>query len=407
VTVGTHRATFGTSDVSCEVLEATVRHGRDNPVDQPAASSATIGLPVALPPGVDVGTAVTLDTETAPGTWVRRFTGKVTDLSASWEGGDVRPVSAVLAVGPLADLGRSVVGDAPFPQELDGARAARILALAGATTGRVDPGTVQLLPRDVDARAALELLTAVAEDGAGILWETRTGQVSYSDALARHGVPVTVLLDACDVLLAPTWSRTVAGLVNDVTIRYGPTPDGGEQPSYTANRPDSVAAFGRFAYSTTTELAALADVTDRAQLLLVRGGLPVWNMPELPVNVADLDPARTAALLALDVGGLLGLTGLPAGSPATSVNLWVEGWTEHLAHGVHDLVLAVSAYCRTAPPPLWNNIDPAVTWDTVGTMTWNDATCMGPLPSAGRWADVPASLRWDEIAPAVTWDTWS
>jgi hypothetical protein len=40
-------------------------------------------------------------------------------------------------------------------------------------------------------------------------------------------------------------------------------------------------------------------------------------------------------------------------------------------------------------------------------MTWDDATCLGPQPSLGRWADVPASLRWDQVPAATTWDTWT
>jgi hypothetical protein len=39
-------------------------------------------------------------------------------------------------------------------------------------------------------------------------------------------------------------------------------------------------------------------------------------------------------------------------------------------------------------------------------LTWDGSTCLGPLPSTGRWADVSASLRWDETDALITWDTW-
>lgn len=406
MSIGAHRVTSAGTDLSCDVLTATIRHGRPDPTAQPEASSASLELPVELPAGLDVGSPITVDTSTTAG-WLRRFTGTITDLGSSWSGADVHPVTAITAVGPLAGLGRKVVGDVPWPQELDGARVARILTLAGLPTTLVDPGTVQLLPRDVDAQAALDLLDGVAVDAAGLLWETRAGQVAYADAVHRRNTARATQLDACDVLLAPVWTRTVAGLVNAVTIRYGPAPEGSEQATYSDSRADSIAAFGRFAYSATTALAALADVQARAQLLLVRGGLPVWNLPALPVAMRELDAARTAVLLGLDVGDLLGLTGLPAGSPDTTVDLWVEGWTERLGYGVHDLTLAVSAYCRTVPPPQWDDVPPGWTWDTIGTMTWDAATCIGPQPTQGRWDDVPASTRWDTVPPATTWDTWS
>jgi hypothetical protein len=67
----------------------------------------------------------------------------------------------------------------------------------------------------------------------------------------------------------------------------------------------------------------------------------------------------------------------------------------------------VSGYCRTVPPPRWDDLNPTWTWDTIGTLTWDQATCIGPQPDRGRWADVPATLRWDQIPPATTWDTWT
>jgi hypothetical protein len=129
-------------------------------------------------------------------------------------------------------------------------------------------------------------------------------------------------------------------------------------------------------------------------------------MAALPVDLADLDPDRTATLLAMDLHSLLNLTGLPAvGSAPTSAVLWLEGITETLAYGVHDFELAVSGYCRTSPPPRWDDVPPAQTWDTAPG-TWDEMACLLPQPTQGRWADVSASLHWNQTDPAVTWDTW-
>ena len=74
--------------------------------------------------------------------------------------------------------------------------------------------------------------------------------------------------------------------------------------------------------------------------------------------------------------------------------------------GVYDLELTVSGFCRTAPPPRWNDVDPALTWDTAHG-TWDDAACLGPLPNLGRWDDVAATTRWDTVPPATTWNTYT
>jgi hypothetical protein len=167
-----------------------------------------------------------------------------------------------------------------------------------------------------------------------------------------------------------------------------------------------VARYGRYELSTATELAAQADAEALGNLLLTRNAFPVWIMSELPVDVKGLDAAQTAALLSMDMHSLVTLTGLPsAGNAPTTAHLWVEGWTETLLWGDHEITLAVSGYCRTVPAPRWNDVDPAVTWDDAAG-TWDEAACMGPPLQLGRWDDTPASTRWDLVPPATTWDSW-
>lgn len=64
-------------------------------------------------------------------TTLRRFTGNVTDVAPSFDvdtDGTLRPRVDVVAAAPVAALGHRWTGDTPAPSELDGARAARILA---------------------------------------------------------------------------------------------------------------------------------------------------------------------------------------------------------------------------------------------------------------------------------------
>jgi hypothetical protein len=405
-------------DLSCLVDEVSIHHGRDDTDSQPDASSCTLDLSVdtdrdLFPSAIEVGGIIRVTTQTA-GISSTRFVGRVTDLVQGWDeaGADTpnRVVAQIIATSFLAELGRRVVGDQPWVQQLDGARIAAIFAAAGLTLdpNTSDPGTVQILARDVDSQPALEVAQGTAESAGGLVWATRDGDVRYADADHRRGGTQALLLDACDVLVTPSWRRTTEGLINQVSIGYGiPAEEGGDQPRYTAQRDDSIDRYGTYGFSATTELAQLADAAAMGQLLLVRNRTPVWIMAALPVDVAGLDPARTNALLSLEMNDLLGLTGLPAaGNVPTSALLWVEGWDEHLAWGVHEIELVVSGYCRTAPAPRWNDVGEEAIWDNQGSLTWDDATCLGPIPSQGRWDDVPASLRWNQVPAATTWDTW-
>jgi hypothetical protein len=417
-TPGLHTVTVGGVDVSCLVDSVAIHHGRDDATGQPEASAVTIELTTDVavdpfPAEVDVGAEVVVTTTSSTFPSVR-FRGRVTDLLLGWE--DAGPdtpdagVGQIMAVGTLADLGRRVVGDTPWPTELDGARVARVMAAAGIILDPAtsDPGTVDLLPRDVDSTAALSAAHDAATSAGGVLWATRGGEVRYADADHRRGMVSSLTLDACDVLVTPTWRRNLEGLVNEVSVGYGVAPEGGEQPRFVETNPTSVARWGRYGYTTTTELADLEDATTMGRLLLARNSEPVWIMAALPVDTAGLTTAQYDALLDLDVHALITLTGLPSlGTAPTTATLWVEGWRETLTYGGHEMELVVSGYCRSAPPPRWDDVDPTWTWDDgPGTTTWDAVACLGPPVDMGRWNDQPATLRWDQINPTVTWDTY-
>lgn len=424
--IGTHVVTVAdpntpavTVDLSCFVDRVSIHYGRDDTNTQPDASSATLEISYDAEtetlPAFDISWIVSISTITGGDTFAR-FVGRVADISQGWDdaGEDTpdRPNSQVIAVGYMADLGRRVVGEAPWPQQLDGARVAAVLSAAGVVLNPVtsDPGTVQILARDVDSQPALEVAQGTAGSAGGVVWATRAGDIRYADANHRYGTTAKMELDACDVLVTPTWKRTTEGLINNVSIGYGVAADGGEQPRYVDERADSIEAYGEYGFTVATELAALADAAAMGQSLLVSNRAPVWIMSELPVDVGGLNDADTAALLSLEMHDLISLIGLPAaGSAPTSAYLWVEGMAEELEYGFHGLTLVVSGYCRTAPPPTWDNVPSAWTWDTVSppSLTWDDAACFGPLPSENRWNDVPASLRWDQIDPSVTWDNYA
>lgn len=403
-------------DLTCWVEELSIRHGRTDTTTQPEAASITLDLDLEIPPPpLDVGTELVVRTVVEDESF-DRFRGHITDLTVGWDdAGEDTPnagVAQVTAVATLGNLGRRVVGDAPFPQELDGARVSRVLALAGVMLDPAysDPGTVQILPRDIDSTDAMSVANEAAESALGVLWQTVEGEIRYADADHRRNTPSSVTLDACQVLVTPTWSRTIQGLTNKVSLGYGVAPEGGEQPRILYQNDASMARYGTYDYSLTTVLALQADAQAMAQLLVTRNARPVWIMTNLPLAMKDLDTPTTLAVLDLDVHDLITLTGLPVaipgGTPATAA-LWVEGWSETLRYGDHELELVVSGFCRTSPPTEWDDVDPSWVWDSMGaTTTWDDAACLGPPTVYGRWADVPASLRWDGTPPTTTWNTW-
>ena len=381
----TSTPTAGFVDITCLIDEVAIVHGRSDSVSQPAPSAATIDLTMSptepLPPEVDIGATLTVDT-TVAGETHRRFTGRITDLDIGWDdAGTDTPnagVARVMAVSVLADYARAVVGAEPFPQELDGARVGRVFAAAGLTLEECSPGTVGVIPRDIDAQAALEVAHGTADSAGGLVWETAAGGIRYADSEYRRGKAVGLTLDACDILVTPTWVRNLSGLVNEIAMGYGVAPEGKSAPVWYNKNETSQAKWGRYAYSVTTELADTLSASSAAGLILAQNAGPVWLLDALPVDLKGLSDADTTSLLRLDVHALIRVTDMPyTGSAPTEVYAWLEGWRERLTHGGHELELTVSDFCRTAPPPRWNDVPVALTWDAaVGT--WDDWSCWGP-----------------------------
>lgn len=405
MTVPAAVVTIAGAPAECDVLHAVIRHGRDDPDSQPEADAATIDLVGVLPAAAVIGADVAVFAEL--GASYPRFAGRITDIAVSWESVDVS-VSTIIAVGELADMGRRIIGAAPYPSELDGARVNRAIADAAVATDpiRSDPGYLTVLARDIDAQPALTVAADAAFDGGGFVWQSTDGAVLYADAMHRRAPELALTLAACDLPLGLTWLTGLDGLANDVHVRYG-LPEAEVHGSDAA----SIAQYGTHAASLSTRLVNVSDATERMTLILARQTEPVWTLQALRLELDSpgVDAALTADLLALDVHDLLQLTGMPAGSPMTGAFVFVEGWTETLDPGAWEIELAVSDYCRTAPAPQWDDVEPGWTWDSVEPgMTWDAITCLPPFVTdyPGRWVDVAASDRWDTVG-VVTWDAWT
>jgi hypothetical protein len=403
---------YAADPIECEVLHAVIRHGRDDPSTQPEADAATLDLVGVMPAGVAIGARVSV-LASAGGSEYERFAGRITDVRIGWDSVDI-PVGTIIAVGELADMGRRVIGDAPYPAELDGTRVNRAIVAAGVSTDpiRSDPGYLTVLPRDVDAKPALVVAGDAAYDGGGFVWQATDGAVLYADAFHRRAPAVALELVACDLPLALTWSQSLEGLANDVSVRYGAAVGGGDQPEVHADDPGSIELYGTHAASVTTRLAAESDAAERANLILARQAAPVWVLSALGFDLEApmVDADLTAALLGLEVHDLVNVTGMPAGSPMAGAWVFVEGWVETIDPGAWRIELVVSDYCRTAPAPQWDDTDPAWTWDGLDpTLTWDATTCLPPFLAGypDRWVDVPSSERWDTLDPSTEWDAWT
>ena len=407
----------------------TIRHGREDVDAQPTAGTASVLVDrAALAQLPTLGDELRVELSAAALTQLGasptaaaaarvRFVGDVTDARLAPRTAAGQSLLQLVAVAPLARLARGLrIGDTPWPAELDGPRAARILArcaaLAGVVVDYVGPGTATVLARDVDAQPTMQLLADLAAATGGQLHAARDGRLSWHDANHRRNAPTVVKLRPDDVMRDVEWLLDLSGVVNDVTVAYGveavqPGNTEASKPTTSVVDPVAVARYGRTAATLDTELQTAAAAVERARQLVGRRSRPAWRIDGVEVELLrTLHATQALALLAAQPGSLLRVTGWPDAGPEQAARLFVEGWTESATRNGYGLSLDVVGWGAAGASPRWVDVDPDTSWTEVPTgLTWLAALGWDTDADLGRWLDLPDSGQSWTQHPTTSWAT--
>jgi hypothetical protein len=411
----------------------TIRRGRPDADQRPAPSTLSVALVAELLPALpELGDAVRVELGpdlldalalAFPALAATRFVGTVTNAQLL----PARGVVSLVAAGAKARAALYPIGDEPWPAELDGARATRILAQLvdhdpTIELGTIDPGTVTVLGRDVDRQPAAALLDDLAAYTGGDCWETRAGELVWHDARHRQDVSPSIELAARHVLVDPRFTKSLDGLVTDLTVGYGLEvfdPGDGSTSQATVRVADTSAPIQQLAARVSTPIASEFDAQRYAVATVGRRSRARWAVPDLEVDMLrTLDPDTREALLYAEPAELVRLVGMPSTAPFVTSQLWLEGWVETYTRAAWRMSLAVTPRGLTGAqarwidiPDTWQPPPPAepqtLTWlsepfagySWIGTAGWWIAEDI----DQGRWADVPASLRWGNYPSETEW----
>lgn len=364
---------------------ATIRYGRSVWYDQPDPPTMVAdllatraGSRVPLP---DLEDAVTVDAVLDAGEpteqVLRRFTGRI--VAVTYE----PPYYRIDCAGTGERLNRAWIGDTPWPAETEKDRLRRILTDASVPFQLDGHSRVTFQPRDVDRRNAGELARGYAEQCAGILTETRDGQVLFLTA-QRLSRPPRTLTPSPDTVTVTDWRSTMeAGpVVNTVAVSWGPPVEGtGQQDQVTETNAASVARFGERYERINTDLAEAADAREYAQAYLANRGTPYWQLPSVTVRLdLETDPADVVAAASTVVGDLVHLPGAPAGAPYDTYTGMVQGWVEVTGPEwtiTYDLARSDTRQLGTV---VWSEPTSLYTW-AAQTVAWQNANTLDDLVS--------------------------
>jgi hypothetical protein len=363
-----------------------VQHGRNDVTSQPEASSCQIT--VFGPDGITADMGDTLYIE-AYG--FARFTGNVSDVTISHlSSNPPTAVTTIIGMGNLAKLGQAVTGENGYPHESAFDRADTILTNSGLNFlngGNTALEIHQVSSGDAQPESCLDGLTSLAAWSGATFFDTPEGLICFEDygnrgitafagtwqalteewsyyAQAWDSFPTdqsSFVFPSNGVVWSPTWRKTLAALINDVTIQYGADGDQIEQSDDTG----SIALYGRRAYVLNTRLRKQSDAQTRAANILSAQAPPLWNLGQISVRVDLLNNQDRDRVLALLNGATITIEDLPDPAPYTAFTGIVEGWAETYTPGTHTMTLSISDPRYSYQTVEWGDVDPALTWAQV------------------------------------------
>lgn len=168
----------------------TVEWGRDNVLDQPAASTVALSVILGPPPYPEwvrsqlltVGARLWVTTMPSGGSDTVAY-ARVSDVTLSWDPGRGCARAEITAVDHLGQLESEEIGDAPWPVQPIAARVARLgeltatgvlfeippAAVAG-SSAQTDLGAIPVAAQDIDATALAGVLQDLAAAGDAAAW---------------------------------------------------------------------------------------------------------------------------------------------------------------------------------------------------------------------------------------------
>jgi hypothetical protein len=380
---------------------ATITHGRGDIASPPQPSTAVITL--LLPAGYSIPDCIGQQMSIQAYEQVPRFTGSIVSVQITHQdtGADGQQLARVTvsAIGYLARLERHTAGTAGFPEETFVDRATSILDDTGLTYAiSNDDGTTLLAEPAGDTRTVLDILGNLCEqvgatmcdlpDGtilletytrraanySGLTWSAAVGTWDEQTTTWQTGRTVLELPPSA-VIWSPTWTQRSDTILNTITVSYGDP-----QSVVTDTDSASVTRYGvRDVYLETT-IRDQADAEARAAGVLTAQAQARYSMANVQVITENLTTDQLTALLNLENGDRVLLTGLPLAAPASWYLGVVEGWAEtHNGLG-HRITLFLSDPRYSYAMAAWEDIDPALAWSGVDpAVSWADIVLASDL----------------------------
>lgn len=216
-------------------------------------------------------------------------------------------------------------------------RIQRIATWAGITNLALETGSVtSVAHQDTTGLSPIAAMQAVAATERGLVFINGSGQLVFHARSHRNAPTWTALVDANALDEDVTFTTDTQALINKATVSR---PAGAAQTFLDSA---SIAAYDEYATDAELLFTNDTDAYDAAAWLVNTHGTPAPRISTVTLDLLTQTAAITQQLQALELGSLIGITGLPSQAPSGYVALFVEGWSESISVDAWEMVLNTS-----------------------------------------------------------------
>ena len=399
----------GVSYTNAILANLSITSGRRNIYEQANAGYVNIELLDVdqSPIPVSINSTIGVSIKDTSGTFVPIFGGNVVDIGLEIKDlGNVMftQTYSITALGALSRLPKALT-DGVLSKEFDGDQIYDILrevllaqwqSVPGALTwatydptttwanagntglGEIDrPGDFELAARSSNRTDVYSLVSALANSGAGYIYEDAQGRIGYASSSHRLTYVLAngyVDLDANHARGKNLKIETRVGDVrNNLTIKYDAT----SSSERSAKDDASIALYGELSQILSTTLHNAADAEDQAEfyLSLRANPEPIFSQITFDLTNPEIADVQRDRLLGIFMGEAISINNLPLNMSAGVFRGFVEGWSFQASYNQLALTLTVSPLAYSLLAVRWKNVLITRTWATVSpTLDWESAT---------------------------------
>jgi hypothetical protein len=403
------RITIGTT-VYTNVLSVNMATGRDDIDLQCNAGYARLEIVNVNNAAfdIDVTDILTLELKNSSGVYVPVFGGTVSDFGISVRSPEevgFITIGNILAVGALAKLTKALFPDA-LPKTEDGNQIFDILnellinswfevapalqwqdydpttTWANAENvglGEIDqPGLYEMIARTADPFSSYNLCAQIAQSALGNMYEDKAGRVCYADADHRNDYLVANGFTSISANYATPSSvksiLQIGKIRNSLVFNYG----NNYNNQATAIDTASVATYGRYQRSVSSNLHNLSDVEDVMDRELGLRAIPREQLQAITFRLdnSEMPDAERDKLINVFFGEPIVINDLPSNMFNGSFNGFLEGFSIRATPQFVDITLTLSPTDFSLLTTQWETVFPAsLIWTGVNpTLIWTNAT---------------------------------